>query len=161
MNSNRSVYSESVVYAFIKSFLTPSLRPALFTCIKSIFSNFFFCQWRAAFLPGRVAVTKVDHPLDELVPFVPSWVTIYLDFVTFWIRMLTFIFRRYGRKSHKAAKEFILSMGRLYAFASGAYRKNFSTTERPFYIARPRFFLIHLVDPHLMCIPSLHVMECT
>jgi hypothetical protein len=33
-----------------------------------------------------------------------------------------------------------------------------STTRRPYYIARPRFFLIHLTDPHLMCIPSLHVM---
>jgi hypothetical protein len=49
-------------------------------------------------------------------------------------------------------------MGKLYAFAAEAYRKNFSTTDRPFYIARPRFFLIHLVDPHLMCVPSLHVM---
>jgi hypothetical protein len=46
----------------------------------------------------------------------------------------------------------------LYAFASEVYRKNFSTTKRPFYIAHPRFFLIHLLDPHLMCIPSLHVM---
>ncbi|MCL2319423.1 MAG: hypothetical protein FWC45_05005, partial [Treponema sp.] len=27
-----------------------------------------------------------------------------------------------------------------------------------FYIAHPRFLLIHMVDPHLMCIPSLHVM---
>jgi hypothetical protein len=33
-----------------------------------------------------------------------------------------------------------------------------STTRRPYYIARPRVFLIHLTDPHLMCIPSLHVM---
>jgi hypothetical protein len=49
-------------------------------------------------------------------------------------------------------------MGELYAFAAEAYQNNFSTTDRPFYIARPRFFLIHLVDPHLMCIPSLHVM---
>jgi hypothetical protein len=49
-------------------------------------------------------------------------------------------------------------MGRLYAFAGEVYRKNLSTTKRPFYISRPRFFFIHLLDPHLMCIPSLHVM---
>jgi hypothetical protein len=49
-------------------------------------------------------------------------------------------------------------MDRLYAFAAEVYKKNLSTTKRPFYIARPRFLFIHLVDPHLMCIPSLHVM---
>jgi hypothetical protein len=49
-------------------------------------------------------------------------------------------------------------MGELYSFASEVYMKNLSTTKRPFYIARPRFFVIHALDPHLMCIPSLHVM---
>jgi hypothetical protein len=49
-------------------------------------------------------------------------------------------------------------MGQVYAWAAEVYRKNLSTTDRPFYIARPRFLLIHAVDPHLMCVPSLHVM---
>jgi hypothetical protein len=49
-------------------------------------------------------------------------------------------------------------MGRLYAFAAEVYSKNLSTTKRPFYIGRPRFLVIHSVDPHLMCVPSLHVM---
>ena len=49
-------------------------------------------------------------------------------------------------------------MGRLYKYAAVVYMKNLTTTKRPFYIARPRFFVIHLLDPHLMCIPSLHVM---
>jgi hypothetical protein len=120
--------------------------------------NFFFRQYRAALLPGRVPVSRVDHPLDLKIPFVPSWVTIYLDFVLFWIRMLGFLLRTYGRRAYEAAREFIVSMGRLYAFAAEAYQKNFSTTDRPFYIARPRFLVIHLLDPHLMCVPSLHVM---
>jgi hypothetical protein len=134
------------------------LRPATLRCIFSIFFNFFFRQYRAALLPGRVPVSKVDHPLDLKIPFVPAWVTIYLDFVTYWIRMLSFLLRAYGRRAYDAAREFLTAMGELYAFAAEAYQKNFSTTDRPFYIARPRFFLIHLVDPHLMCIPSLHVM---
>ena len=33
-----------------------------------------------------------------------------------------------------------------------------STTKRPLYLGRPRFIVIHAFDPHLMCIPSLHVM---
>jgi len=76
----------------------------------------------------------------------------------YWIRMLAFLLHTYGRRAYDAVREFIVSMGRLYAFAAQTYQKNFSTTDRPFYIARPRFFLIHLLDPHLMCVPSLHVM---
>jgi hypothetical protein len=113
---------------------------------------------RAAFLPGRIPVTSVDHQLDAKIPFVPSWITIYLDFVQFWIRMLAFFLRHYGRKAYSPIKNFIYSIGELYVFAAEVYKRNMSTTKRPFYITRPRFFLIHLVDPHLMCVPSLHVM---
>jgi len=158
MSPKDSVYSEDWFYAFYKSIIIPFLRPAFCKCVPSIFYNFFFRQFRAAFLPGRIPVTKVDHALDEKIPFVPSWVTIYLDFIHFWIRMISFYLRRYKRKVHVLMKDFIYSIGGLYAFAAEVYKKNMSTTKRPFYIARPRFFLIHLADPHLMCIPSLHVM---
>ncbi|GHV93696.1 hypothetical protein AGMMS50293_00160 [Spirochaetia bacterium] len=154
----KSVYNEAAAYVFFKSLFVPKLRPAFFHCVTSIVFNFFFRQYRAALLPGRVPVTSVDHPLDAKIPFVPAWVTIYLDFVPFWERMLSFLLHEYGRKIFDKVKEFIISMGDLYVFATGVYQKNFSTTLRPFYIARPRFFLIHLADPHLMCIPSLHVM---
>jgi len=158
MKSAPSVYDKSPVYTFVKTFSVSSLRPAVIRCIVSIFYNFFFRQYRAALLPGRVPVSRVDHPLDLKIPFVPSWVTIYLDFVMYWIRMLSFLLQTYGRRAYDAAREFIVSMGRLYSFAAEAYQKNFSTTDRPFYIARPRFLVIHLFDPHLMCVPSLHVM---
>jgi hypothetical protein len=158
MKSASSVYDESPAYTFVKSISVSSLRPAVIRCVTSIVYNFFFRQYRAALLPGRVPVSKVDHPLDLKIPFVPSWVTIYLDFVFFWIRMVGFLLHTYGRGAYDAAREFIVSMGRLYSFAAETYRKNFSTTDRPFYIARPRFFVIHLMDPHLMCVPSLHVM---
>jgi hypothetical protein len=158
MTYKDSVYSENWLYAFFNSILIPALRPAFCKTVPSIFYNFFLRQYHAAFLPGRIPVTKVDHKLDEKIPFVPSWVTIYLDFVHFWIRMISFFLRRYKRKAYAPIRDFIYSMGRLYAFAAEVYQKNMSTTKRPFYIARPRFFLIHMLDPHLMCIPSLHVM---
>jgi hypothetical protein len=158
MNNAGSVYGEKSIYAIFKSIFTPALRPASCKCIPSIFYNFFFRQYRAAFLHGRIPITKVDHPLDEKIPFSPMWVTIYLDFVNYWIRMLSFFLRRYGRRAYESAADFIQSIGDLYAYAAEVYSKNLSTTKRPFYIARPRFFLIHLADPHLMCIPSLHVM---
>jgi hypothetical protein len=72
--------------------------------------------------------------------------------------MLSFLLRKYRRRVYKEVREFIISMDKLYAFAAEIYKKNLSTTKRPFYIARPRFLFIHLVDPHLLCIPSLHVL---
>jgi len=158
MSRKDSVYGENWLYAFFNSILIPALRPAFCKTVPSILYNFFFCQFRAAFLPGRIPVTKVDHALDGKIPFVPSWVTIYLDFVHFWIRMIAFFLRRFKRKAHAPLRDFIYSIGDLYVFAADVYKKNMSTTKRPFYIARPRFFVIHLMDPHLMCVPSLHVM---
>jgi hypothetical protein len=158
MKNAASVYDESPLYTYFKSFCVSYFRPTAIRCISSIFFNFFFRQYRASWLPGRVPVCRADHPLDLKIPFVPSWVTIYLDFVNFWIRMLSFLLHRYGRRVYGEVREFLASIGKLYAYAAGVYQKNFSTTDRPFYIARPRFLLIHLVDPHLMCIPSLHVM---
>ena len=158
ISGSKSVYDASIAYAFFKTLTVPSLRPTSLRAIASIFRNFFLRQYRAALLPGQVPVTAVDHPLDRKIPFMPAWVTIYLDFAAFWIRVLSFLLREYRRRAFAPVREFIASMGELYAFAAEVYQKNFSTTKRPFYIARPRFFLIHLVDPHLMCIPSLHVM---
>jgi hypothetical protein len=153
-----SIHGESVGYACFKIFSSPVLRRTGLACIASIFFNFFFRQYRAALLPGRVPVSQVDHQLDLKIPFTPSLAGVYLDFVAFWVRMLSFLLRNFRRRSYAPVQDFVSTMGKLYAFAAEVYSKNFSTTRRPFYIARPRFFLIHLVDPHLMCVPSLHVM---
>jgi len=153
-----SVYNESTVYGLFKPLFIPFLRSSTLKTIFIIFNKFFFFQYISAFLPGRIPVTKVDHPLDKKIPFKPSWVTIYIDFTQFWIRMIAFFLRRYGRRAYPHVKKLIDSMGKIYLFASEIYKRNLSTTDRPFYIKSPRFFMIHLTDPHLMCVPSLHVM---
>ena len=158
MNVKDSVYNETSSYSFLKSIYVPSFRASTIKFYISLFSNFFFFQHKSAFLPGRVPVTNVDHPLDKKIPFTPSWIKIYIDFAKFWIRMLSFILRRYGRKAYAPASEFTAGMAELYSFAAQIYRRNLSTTSRPFYIKRPLFMVIHMLDPHLMCIPSLHVM---
>jgi hypothetical protein len=136
----------------------PRLRKAAARCVRIIFYYFFYLQFKAAFLPGRVPVTRVDHPLDREIPFNPRWVGVYLDFVSSWVRMTGFLLDRFGRKAAAPVLDFIETMSRLYMVASEVYRKNLSTTSRPRYYKRPRFLLIHAADPHLMCIPSLHVM---
>jgi hypothetical protein len=148
---------------FFKIFLNRRLRSHARRCIGSIFYNFFFCQYRAALvrgfnLKGQIPVSAVDHELDDRIPFSPGWITVYLDFVGLWVRMLGFLLTHFGARAWNAAAGFMDSMGELYRFAGTVYRKNLSTTRRPFYIGRPRFLLLHVFDPHLMCIPSLHVM---
>ena len=82
----------------------------------------------------------------------------YLDFVPFWIRTVGFLLKRYGKAATAAGADFVETMGRLYLYAGEVYRENLSTTRRPRCFKNPRFILIHVTDPHLMCVPSLHVM---
>ncbi|KAA6336149.1 hypothetical protein EZS27_015674 [termite gut metagenome] len=178
----KRVSGVSVNGTAFKIMTNTSLRPAAVKCIKSIFYNFFFRQYRAALFPGKIPVSQVDHALDKKIPFTPDWIGIYLDFVAFWIRSIGFLLQEYREKVRgtveqgaaaqgeqipaqekwitavAAVKDFLDSMGALYAFAAEVYQKNLSTTMRPFYIRRFRFLLVHAFDPHLMCIPSLHVM---
>lgn len=140
--------------------LTVLIHPPLlfrgFRCMLVVWRRFFFFQYRSALFP-RIPVSRADHELDGLVPFNPAFIRIYLDFVAFWIRITGFLCVRHGKRGRVLAAEFIDSITALYPFAFQVYRKNLSTTPRPRY-TRGRFRLIHLTDPHLMCVPSLHVM---
>jgi hypothetical protein len=154
----KKIADESVPMSVFRIMSSPYLRITGLQCIASAFRNFFFLQYRAALSPGIIPVTRVDHPLDLKIPFVPGKVKTYLDFIAFWVRCLGFLLRKCGRKALEPARSFIESIGQTYAFAAEVYRINLSTTDRPFYIRHLRFLTIHAVDPHLMCIPSLHVM---
>jgi len=144
--------------SFVRVLGSPYLRTTALRCIACIFKYFFFAQYRAAFLPGLIPVSRADHPLDPKIPFWPVKVTVYLDFVAFWIRSLSFMLRVCGRRAQEPARVFTETMGQLYARAAEVYARHLSTTDRPFYLGHPRFLPIHGLDPHLMCVPSLHVM---
>jgi hypothetical protein len=136
----------------------PTLRKSTFICIKTIVTKFFFLQYKAHSHPGLIPVSSVDHPLDKKIPFRPSWVGIYLDFIEFWVQIVGFLLKRYGKNALVPAKEVIDTTADLYRFAAEVYEKHMSTTNRPAYYKTLRFLAIHVTDPHLMCIPSLHVM---
>ena len=144
-----------------RTVFTVLVHPGLFIrgirCVSIVLRKFFLFQYRAALFP-RLPVSIVEHSLDDHIPFNPSFVKIYLDFSAFWIRIVGFLCIGYGKKGRKLAAEFISSITELYNFAFQVYKKNLSTTNRPCYKKGFHFRLIHLVDPHLMCIPSLHVM---
>jgi hypothetical protein len=147
----------STVLTFIRVLSSPYLKGPGLRCILSIFRNFFLLQYKAAFF-GGYPVAQADHPLDEKIPFSPGKVDVYLDFVAFWVRTIGFLLRNFGNRALDGAREILDSMGALYQQAAEVYAVSFSTTRRPRYLARPRFLVIHAFDPHLMCIPSLHVM---
>ena len=144
-----------------QTIFTVLVHPKLFVrgirCISIIIRKFFFFQYRSALFP-RLPVSTVEHILDENIPFNPRFVRIYLDFVAFWIRIAGFLAIRFGKKGRILAAEFIESITGIYLNAFQIYQKNLSTTARPNYKKGRHFRLIHIADPHLMCIPSLHVM---
>ena len=142
--------------------ICPPLLTRGIRCIWIILTRFFLFQYRSALFP-RLPVSRVEHPLDELIPFNPCFIRIYLDFIAFWIRIIGFLSIGHGKRGRTLAADFIVSITKIYTFAFQVYRKNLSTTDRPaqclgWYKKNIRFLLVHLVDPHLMCIPSLHVM---
>lgn len=121
-----------------------------------VFHYFFFIQYKGALL-RNIPVVNVEHPLDKEIPFLPQKVNVYLDFFAFWICTASFLNRVYPDQKEVAAG-FIISIGKLYKTAAEVYAACLSTTKRPRYLGAFRFALIHAFDPHLMCIPSLHVM---
>ena len=147
----------STARALFAFFCSPYFRSAAWTATGSIFKNFFFLQYKAALL-RRYPVSQVDHPLDEKIPFRPEKVEIYAEFLHFFVRALAFLHRRFGDRARGEVKSTLESIGVLYEKAAEVYIRNFSTTRRPRYLRRFKFLVIHAFDPHLMCIPSLHVM---
>lgn len=138
--------------------LAPPSRKAALRCIAAASKDFFFFQLGAAASKGSIPIVNVEHPLDQTIPFRPRMVVVYLDFIPFWTRTAYFLIKRYGRSGVRNAASYIDGMARLYGYAASVYRRHLSTTKRPSFLLNPHFAFIHLTDPHLLCIPSLHVM---
>jgi hypothetical protein len=133
------------------------LAPHFFRTARSIRKNFFRIQSHARRYPGIIPVVNVDHPLDKAIPFRPKWVMVYHDFSAFWVRTAAYLSRKV---SSEAAGDFIATMGELYVAAAEVYSQHMSTTDRPRYFGNIGCIVIQLFDPHLLCVPSLHVMVC-
>jgi len=158
MKQEEHIADRSVLFSVFKLLQYKKIRKAGLYCAGTALRDFFGLQYKQKFLPGKAPVYWVDHPLDERIPFVPEKVDIYLDFVYFWIRSAAFLVEQFGEAAEPEVARFVEDMGRLYSFAAEVYRRGFSPTKRPRYFKKFRFIIIHTFDPHLMCIPSLHVM---
>jgi hypothetical protein len=99
----------------------------------------------------------VDHELDDKIPFSPHHVETYLSFTHLWIKSLAFLYRRFGRQVIPDIVDFVRGLDRLYKESAGVYTHIQSTTNRPHDVGGFYFKVIHLLDPHVHCVPSLHV----
>ncbi len=131
---------------------------AVFRLIWKVARYFFFPQFQTKFWPKTRPVVSVDHPLDLKIPFKPEYVNLYLTFIHVWIKSCKFVYYMFGKKSLPYIRDFVRQITTLYTEAAKVYLKCQSTTNRPNYKKNLRFRIIHTLDPHLHCVPSLHVM---
>jgi hypothetical protein len=135
----------------------PALTAAALRLVVEALRSFFLPQFQNVFFHRRPTV-NVDDPLDASVPFDPRYVKKYLQFVRLWIGSFYTIWRLYGDGAIPGLVAYIDAIRSLYADAGKVYKRVHTTTTRPSRNYNLRFAIIHAVDPHLNCIPSLHVL---
>ena len=124
------------------------------TVIKDFVILQFFEKWKIYKIP----IVNVQIPLDDQIPFIPEKVEVYIHFINFWLSPITMLFFRLGpRQALPAAKTFLFYITKAYSEATKVYSYRLSTTDRPDYKKGRHFKAIHRLDPHYLCVPSLHV----
>ncbi|MFI3258073.1 MAG: hypothetical protein R3Y36_07235 [Spirochaetales bacterium] len=157
--SIRPIFNFSVRHAYffilthIKTFV-PIMR-----YLKVVICDFFLLQFSVKWGLRKIEVVNVDHKLDCEVPFVPSLAPVYLDFVNFWIRPLSFIIQRLKNHSAEHVARFITTLTNTYIRATEFYTFKMTTTYRPTDAdyKDKNFTMIRRFDPHYLCVPSLHI----
>jgi len=160
MNNSRTSKERDagIPYILIRVILDRELFCATMRFIRSVIRYFFIPQFKAKFHPGSIPLVNVEHPLDACVPFKPSTVKTYLSFIRLWIKALSFVRKELGQKVDRDIAAFLDDLSFAYREAAYVYRRCLSTTRRPTHVKNPYFVLIHIADPHLYCVPSLHVL---
>ncbi len=152
-------YSPLIAYGVL--FLIPTTSIAIFKFLYVVVKDFFLLQFLQAIKLTHRTVVHVDHPLDDKIPFDPSKMDVYLDFINFWIRPLSMLIKRIGvKRAAPYALEWLHAITLAYSQASRMYRHCMSTTNRPDYNETLQFRQVHFLDPHLLCVPSLHISIC-
>lgn len=133
------------------------LKPAL-SFIGTVSRRFFLDQFMYRLKPGRVPVKNIEHPLDAWIPVRYEMAGVYLGFIKLWIYALAYLRRHIGPDFDDDIVDFLAGLQRCYADAAGIYGQCLSTTRRPARAPCPSLAFVYAVDPHLFCVPSLHVL---
>ena len=126
--------------------------------LRTVAQDFFALQFLRKFKFIKIPIVHVDNPLDAKVPFNTRKIADYLGFVSYWIRPLGLLIQTLGiNKSTPHLAEFYRAIKKAYKSAASIYRFRLSTTDRPHYKGRIYFAGVHMLDPHYLCVPSLHI----
>lgn len=156
--SQKSIFEFNVLKAYFCVPFRFRAIPVLAKLLATVINRFFAIQFLRKWKIIKTPVSHVDHELDDKVPFEPQRVSIYMDFINLWIRPLAMLIERYGRhKSIPLIVEWMKYLTKAYYEASRMYLQNMTTTYRPDYRETKAFRVIHRVDPHYLCVPSLHI----
>jgi len=121
--------------------------------------HFFLPQFQTRLMPWLRPVAVLGHPLDRQIPFRPREVRTYLGYMSFWLKSLRLLYDLLGRAALPHIRESFDRACLLYREAGGIYRRcQSTTTTRLAMPLSPYFVAIYLFDPHLHCIPSLHIL---
>jgi len=135
------------------------LRQRGIQVFKAALREFFLPQFLSLLFPGIRPVAVISHPLDDSLPFDPRLFHRYLGYFTVWMKTLSGLYRIYGNPALEDIEEMMRGVARLYDAAGRVYRHcQSTTTSRRTAPANPYFLLVFLFDPHLHCIPSLHIL---
>lgn len=155
-----STYGIGKIYLLFP--ILPTTLKVVLPFLRTVIVDFFFLQFSVKFGFKKIPIISVDDKLDESVPFNPQKVGIYLDFVSFWIRPMTFLIERLGlKKAIPYCVDYLKLITQAYREAARVYRFRMTTTNRPKYLKTHAFRTIHFLDPHYLCVPSLHVAIVT
>ncbi len=149
-----SIRTSGIAPLLVRTLLHPSLLRAFTPFLRIVASGFFLNQYFCR----RIPTALVSHPLDDEIPYDPGVSALYLDFVRTWMRTLSWLFRVRGRRALPEVRSFLREMTLFYSEAAWIYNHHKSTTPRPPAGRNPLTRIIHRADPHLHCIPSLHVI---
>lgn len=157
-SSHKPISRYSAVAPFFYMPLMPCTARYAWNYIYTILRDFFILQHLQKFHFTKRRIVNVDTDIDDKIPFVPQRVFAYLGFVGFFVRPMDMLKRRLGIK--KAAPYLCLYLKfltQVYKNAASIYRFTMTTTTRPRYLKTHNFRTIHFFDPHLLCVPSIHV----
>ena len=152
----------SVAKAFLVLPFRWSSLKSLCGYLYTVVTKFFWLQFSVKLGLRKIPVLPVDNALDKKVPFNPLKVPIYLDFIHFWVRPMVFIINKYGtKKAVPYCAKFFAIIDKSYQEAARIYSFRMSTTDRPMCkvdkSVQRHFNTIRTVDPHYLCVPSLHI----
>lgn len=155
---NRSLKSFSPIFPYLFLMCNPVAICTNFKTFAVILKEFFFIQFFEKFHIIKIPIVHVDHPLDDKIPFTPSKVGVYLDFINYWVRPFSMLIKRIGiYKAALVMKKWMRNFRKLYNLAGKIYHHRLTTTNRPDYNEMIEFRQIHALDPHYLCVPSLHI----